>query len=119
MPQAMGKVNAIWQGDANAMALEALGHAASPAFVLNVAGPELLSVRRVCEEFGQLMKKRVRFEGKKRRRQLLNNGQLGHDLFGYPRVTAKQMIAWIADWTMRGGATINKPTHFEARNGKY
>jgi nucleoside-diphosphate-sugar epimerase len=119
VPLAMGNFNAIWQGDANAMALEALGHAASPAFVLNVAGPELLSVRRVCEEFGRLMKKRVRFEGEEAPDALLNNGQLGHDLFGYPRVTAKQMIAWIADWTMRGGATINKPTHFEARDGKY
>jgi hypothetical protein len=40
-------------------------------------------------------------------------------LFGYPRVTAKQLITWIADWTMRGGATINKPTHFESRDGKF
>ena len=37
----MGNANVIWQGDANAMTLQALEHAASPPFVLNVAGPEL------------------------------------------------------------------------------
>ena len=42
---AMGNFNAIWQGDANAMALAAFDHCAVPPFVLNVPGPELLSVR--------------------------------------------------------------------------
>ena len=36
----MGYVNVIWQGDANAMALRALAHAASPPLVVNVAGPK-------------------------------------------------------------------------------
>jgi nucleoside-diphosphate-sugar epimerase len=116
---AMGHFNVIWQGDANAMALEALGHAGSPAFVLNVAGPEMLSVRGVCEEFGQLMNKQVRFVGSESLDALLNNGTLGHNLFGYPRISAKQMIQWIADWIMNGRATIGKPTHFEARDGKF
>src|SRR5581483_2711574 len=34
----MGSFNAIWQGDANAMALCALDHASSPPLVLNLAG---------------------------------------------------------------------------------
>jgi hypothetical protein len=29
------------------------------------------------------------------------------------------MLAWIADWTRRGGANLGKPTHFEARDGKF
>src|SRR5262249_46250455 len=41
---AMGFFNTIWQADANAMALAAFAHLASPPFVVNLAGPELLSV---------------------------------------------------------------------------
>jgi hypothetical protein len=29
------------------------------------------------------------------------------------------MIRWIADWLRRGGPTLNKPTHFEVRDGKF
>jgi nucleoside-diphosphate-sugar epimerase len=116
---AMGNVNCIWQADANAMSLRAFEHAASPAFMLNVAGPELLSVRRVCEQFGEMMGKKPIFEGKEAGDALLNNGQLGHRLYGYPRVSAQQMFIWIADWVMRGGKSLGKPTHFEARDGKF
>jgi hypothetical protein len=49
----------------------------------------------------------------------LSNGQTGHRLFCYPRVSAEQMIHWIADWVARGGADLGKPTHFESRDGKF
>jgi len=45
----MGYLNAIWQGDANAMSLQSLAHASSPPFVINIAGQELLSVRKVAQ----------------------------------------------------------------------
>ena len=45
----MGYFNVIWQGDANAMALHSLAHASSPALVVNLAGPELLSVRETSQ----------------------------------------------------------------------
>ena len=35
----MGCVNAIWQGDANAMTLQSFAAASSPAFTFNLAGP--------------------------------------------------------------------------------
>src|SRR5262249_55418983 len=60
---AMGNVNVIWQADANAMTIQSLQHAASPAFKLNVGGPEILSVRHVCGQFGKLMSKEPRFVG--------------------------------------------------------
>ena len=41
----MGRFNCIWQGDANAVALQAFDHVASPPFVLNMTGEEVLSVR--------------------------------------------------------------------------
>jgi hypothetical protein len=30
-----------------------------------------------------------------------------------------QVMKWIADWIRQGGASLNKPTHFEARDGIY
>jgi nucleoside-diphosphate-sugar epimerase len=119
VPLAMGHLNALWQGDANAMALCAFARVASPPFVVNLAGPETLSVRRVAEEFGRLLGKAVTFAGAEEPDALLSNGQLGHQLFGYPRVGARQMMAWVADWVRRGGAVLDKPTHFESRDGRF
>jgi nucleoside-diphosphate-sugar epimerase len=115
----MGHLNAVWQGDANAMALASFGHTCCPPLVLNVAGPEMLSVRRIAEEFGQLLDRTVTFRGTESSDALLSNGQLGHRLFGYPRVGAGRMIHWIADWVRRAGETLGKPTHFEVRDGKF
>lgn len=115
----MGHLNAIWQADANAAALSAFAHLSTPPTVLNIAGPEILSVRRVAEEFGQRFGKPVTFQGTESAEAFLSTAQLSHRLFGYPRVDADQMIAWIADWIAKGGATFGKPTHFEVRDGKY
>jgi hypothetical protein len=116
---AMGNLNAIWQADANAMALCAISQVASPPCLVNIAGPELLSVRRLAEEFGRLLERPVRCQGTEAADALLSNGQLGHRLFGYPRVSAGQMMHWIADWLRRGGPTHGKPTHFEVRDGRF
>jgi len=115
----MGNLNAIWQGDANAMTLAAFDHLSSPPFILNVAGPEILSIRRICERFSELMNKPVNCTGTEAGDSLISNGQLGHRLYGYPRVAADQMMIWIANWVMGGGANLNKPTHFETRDGKF
>jgi nucleoside-diphosphate-sugar epimerase len=115
----MGHLNTLWQGDANAMSLLALEHAASPPFVVNIAGPEVLEVRGVAEEFGRLMGKNVVLSGHEAPDALLSDGSKGHRLFGRPRVDIPTLIRWIADWTMRGGETLDKPTHFEVRDGKF
>ena len=115
----MGNVNVIWQADANAMALRSLDLASSPPLVLNLVGPELLSVRRICEEFGRLMEKEVTFTGTESPDALLSSGQLGHGLLGYPRVPVRHLLQWTADWVRRGGETSGKPTHFEARDGRF
>jgi hypothetical protein len=119
VPLAMGNANVIWQGDANAMTLAAFDHLASPPTVLNLAGPETISVRRVAEEFGRLLGKVAIFEGSEGPDALLSNGQKAHGLFGYPRVPVRQMMHWIADWVRRGGPDLGKPTHFESREGKF
>ena len=115
----MGAVNVIWQGDANAMTLQSLAHAGSPPFVVNVAGPETLSVRGVCEHLGELLGKRPIFHGAEGPEALLSNGQLGHKLFGYPRVSIRQLCEWIAAWLKRGGEVLDKPTKFQVRDGKF
>lgn len=115
----MGHLNALWQGDANAMSLEAFALAQTPPRVLNLAGPELLSVRRLAEQFGALLGRPVTFRGAEAADAYLSNGQLGHQLFGYPRVSVGQMVEWIADWVRRGGASLGKPTHFEVRDGNF
>jgi len=116
---AMGYFNALWQGDANAMALQVFDHVSDPPFVVNLAGPEAPSVRRVGEQFALLFGTTPIFSGQESADALLSNGQLGHRLFGYPLVGVEQMIHWIADWLARGGTTLGKPTHFENREGAF
>ena len=119
VPLSMGYFNAIWQGDACAMSLQSLGCASVPLRVINIAGPELVSVRRVAEEFGKRLGKAVRFAGVESTDALLSNAEQAYQLFGRPRVTVEEMIPWIADWIVRGGATLGKPTHFEERSGRF
>jgi nucleoside-diphosphate-sugar epimerase len=115
----MGNMNAIWQRDANAMSIRAFDHASSPPCILNVAGPELLSFRQIAEEFARLFNKTVKIVGEEPPDSLISNAQLAHRLFGYPQIPASQMLNLIADWITRGGESLNKPTHFETRDGKY
>jgi len=119
IPLVMGHLNALWQGDANAWALRSFALAESPSAVLNLAGPELLSVRRVAELFGQLLDRPVQFLGSEADEALLSNSQRAVQLFGYPQVGPLQMMEWIAGWVCRGGENLGKPTHFEVRDGKF
>ncbi len=115
----MGNVNVIFQGDASDMILRTFNYVSSPPFIINITGPEVLSIRRVAEQFGQLMNKEVAFTGIEAPDGILSNSQLSHSLFGYPRVSIHQLISWTADWIMQDGARWRKPTHFETRHGQY
>ena len=115
----MGYLNTIWQADASAMSLESLRWAAAPPNIINITGPELLSVRSVAEEFGKKLRKPVRFEGTESGDALLSNARKSYGLFGRPRVSAQQLIDWTVDWVRRGGTTLAKPTHFEERAGHF
>jgi len=115
----MGYVNVIWQGDACAMMLRALEHASVPVLVLNVAGPDTLSVRGIAGRFGQLMDRKVRLTGEEAPDALLSNGLAGYERLGWPEVDHERMIRWVADWVMRDGQCFAKPTHFECRDGRF
>lgn len=112
-------VNVIWQGDANEIAIRALLHCQSPAKIVNVTGPETLSIRWVATQFGRLLGKEPRFINEPREIALLSNASECHRLFGYPRVTVREMIDLAAKWLLGGGQQLNKPTHFQEREGKF
>jgi dTDP-4-dehydrorhamnose reductase len=114
-----GSFNAIWQGDANAVALAAVECATAPPTVLNLTGPEELRVRAVSEQLGRRMHRDVRFTGFEAGDALLSDASRVHALYGKPRVDGDRMIGWVADWIMRDGETLGKATKFEVRDGKF
>ncbi|MGH9662037.1 MAG: NAD-dependent epimerase/dehydratase family protein, partial [Bryobacteraceae bacterium] len=116
---AMGHVNVIWQGDANSVCLRAFSLCSSPPAILNLTGPETVAVRWIAGRFGAHFGVEPVFAGVEAPTALLNNAARCRGLFGDPAVSLEQMIAWVASWIGRGGATLNKPTHFEARDGKF
>jgi nucleoside-diphosphate-sugar epimerase len=115
----MGAVNVIWQGDANSICLRAFPLCSSPAAVLNLTGPETLSVRLIAERFGRHFGINPVLTGQESDSALLNNASRCHRLFGYPTVTPDELIENTARWIQAGSPTHGKPTHFEARDGKF
>jgi nucleoside-diphosphate-sugar epimerase len=114
-----GFFNVIWQGDANAYILQALARAAVPPFVVNVTGREVLRVRDVATRFGEIFDKEVTFTGTEAETAWLSNARKSHALWGAPTVSEDDLITWVATWLQAGGATLNKPTQFEVRDGTY
>jgi nucleoside-diphosphate-sugar epimerase len=115
----MGHVNVIWQGDANEMAFRALHHCEVPSKILNITGPETISVRWLAKEFGKLLGETPQFINQEQETALLNNASESFKLFGYPKVPVKQMMELIVGWINEGGKIINKPTHFQERAGQF
>ncbi|WPP50968.1 NAD-dependent epimerase/dehydratase family protein [Catalinimonas niigatensis] len=114
-----GHVNVIWQGDANEYALRSLKFCDTPPRILNITGPETLSIRWAAREFGKIFNKTPHFVNEEQPTALLNNASTAHQLFGYPKVSLKTMMEIVATWLTNGGETINKPTHFQERKGAF
>lgn len=115
----MGHFNTIWQGDANVMTLRAFEHVSVPPKVFNVTGPRVKSVRAVAETFGELFCKSAIVTGQEAPTALFSDARAGLAALGPLRVSEDQLIEWVADWVKRGGRSLNKPTHFEVRSGKF
>jgi len=119
IPLKVGYFNAIWQTDANAIALCALKDVQSPPMILNTTGPDLIRCHHVAERFGELMNKPVRLIGTESPVALHTCAERAFGLYGKPQVQLDEMIEMTADWIMRGGASLDKPTHFEVADGKF
>jgi len=115
----MGNVNVIWQADANEFAIRSLLHCSTPSTILNITGPETVSVRWIATWYGDFFDKKPVFTGQESSTALLSNAAESFKRFGYPSTSLKVMMEMIGDWIRNEGATINKPTHFQERDGNY
>lgn len=114
-----GHANVVWQGYANEVILRSLYHAATPPFVLNLTGPETVSVRQVATALGARLGREPTFAGAEAPTALLSNAQLCHRLFGYPDVPLAELVEWTADWVCGGLPLLGKPTGFQRRDGVF
>jgi nucleoside-diphosphate-sugar epimerase len=115
---AMGHANIIWQGEANDWTLRSLAHCETPTSPLNLSGPPV-AIREAAEGLAQRLGVEAVFTGREADTAWLIDCSRAFELFGPQQVTLSRMLDWTADWVRRGMASLNKPTHFEARDGKY
>ena len=114
-----GFVNIVWQGDANRITLRSFGLASSPPTILNLAGPQTLSVRDLAGQLGRALEKEPVFTGMEAETALLSNGSRCWRQFGPPKISVDEMITRVGAWLKQDGPTMDKPTHFEVRDGKF
>ncbi|NUR90388.1 MAG: NAD(P)-dependent oxidoreductase [Nonomuraea sp.] len=114
-----GQVNVVWQGYANEVTLRALRHASAPPYVLNLTGPELLSVRQLATDLGRALGREPVFSGQEAPTALLSNAARCHRTYGYPELTPAELIEHVARWVAEGGRLLGKPTKFERRDGQF
>jgi hypothetical protein len=114
----MGYANLIWQGDANDWALRALAHCTAPTSGLNVSGPAL-RIRDVAAALGRRLGVAPVFQGSEAPTAWLVDTAQAVRLFGPPAVPTDTLLDWTADWVARGLPSLGKPTHYEARDGRY
>ena len=115
----MGTTNVIWQGDANARAIQCLAHVATPPTVLNVTGIERISIRSLAQRFGELFKREPIITGRESDTSWIWDASRSYELFGPLTVSVEEMIEATAHWQRQGGATLGKPTHFATRDGRF
>jgi nucleoside-diphosphate-sugar epimerase len=115
----VGFFNAIWQGDANSYALRSLELCSSPPTLLNVTGPDRISVREAAEWFGDKFSKPPVFVHAEGPVALLSDSHKCRAALGEPQVSFDLLREWVAHWIQIGGRSLNKPTRFEVSDGRF
>ncbi|MEA5051142.1 MAG: epimerase [Oscillospiraceae bacterium] len=113
--------NCIWQGDCCEYAIRSLAYCDNPPFLLNVTGPESISMYAAALQMGGLLGREPVFSGEKysTKPSMFSNTQKLNELMGYPLMPLNAMMRMTAEWVKGGGRAINAPTHFEATDGRY
>lgn len=119
IPLANGWFNCIWQSDANDRILRALSLASAPPSLWNLCRPEAFSVRDIAAELGALLGRPPVFAGAESDTALLGNAAPLCRILGTPPTPMRTIVRWVARWVKTGGRSLEKPTHFEVRDGDY
>ena len=101
IPLAMGHASVIWQRDVAAYAIRSLHLADSPPRKLNITGPEIASVRRLAELFGERFGREPRIpEGVETGTAYVMDGTEQQKAFGFPSTTLADMVDMVSDWVV-------------------
>ena len=111
--------NIIWQGEANNRVLLCLEHTASPAAILNLTGQKTLSVKEMALLFGKEFGREVSFSGSDSGKAFLSDASASLEKFGPLEVTEETLLKWVAHWVRIGGRNLNKPTHYQVKDGQF
>lgn len=114
-----GFFNCIWQRDANDMIIRALALTGSPSKVWNLTGLETESVRERALEVAQMIGTSLKIEGEEAPTALLSNAHALSKELGAPSVSTNDVLEWTVNWLQQNQPTLQKPTHFEVRDGKF
>lgn len=114
-----GHANVVWQGYANEVVLRSLRHAATPPLVLNLTGPERVSVRDVATRLAERLGRPVTFSGTESGTALLSDARRCHEMFGPPAVGVDELVDRTAEWIRAESPLLGRPTHFETRDGRF
>ena len=115
----MGHVNQIWQGDANAYLARLFPRCATPPAVINLTGPQVLSVRDIAARLGEELGTVPVFAGLESETALLGDASRLVAECGPPATAIDQVVRWMAHWVKIAGPSLGKPTKYESRSGKF
>ena len=115
---AVPAVNLISQRDAVDVALRCLEHCANPPWTVNVSGPGH-RVAGIVSALGAALGREPELAGGEGGTAPLIDDSLCRTRFGEPRDGVEELIAAVARWVERGGASWDKPTLFGSVDHRY